>query len=83
MGIKIEVRRPTIPAGFTVIQKDILGHLGHFFSSYACREKNNIYMHKEYKLTVPAVPDPDIKTPVPNVPDCEEGEPFPFEDDDF
>ena len=44
--------------GHKVIQKDILGHLGRVFSTYAGIGKNNneAYIYKDSKNAVPSVP---------------------------
>lgn len=65
--------------GLKIIQKGILGHLGHLFSTYARMKKYDKtsidnYIYKESEINVPSVPKPesveickDFKTPVRSV----------------
>lgn len=59
-----EVRKPlSLPAGASVIQKDILGHLGRIPSTHARKSFENHLSEKEYKAqeeptdSVPSVPE--------------------------
>ncbi|MDP3763564.1 MAG: hypothetical protein Q8Q92_02850 [bacterium] len=63
-GKSFEVRRPlSAPAGTSVIQKDILGHLGRIPSTHARKSFESHLNKKEYKAqeeptdSVPSVPE--------------------------
>ena len=63
-GKGFEVRKPiSTPAGASVIQKDILGHLGRIPSTHARKSFENHLSEKEYKAqeeptdSVPSVPE--------------------------
>jgi len=61
-----EVRRPfSAQAGTSVIQKDILGHLGHFQSTHARKSLNNLIKDKEYR------PEEGFNEADPSVPEIE------------
>ena len=58
-----EVRKPlSTPAGPSVIQKNILGHLGQFQSTHARKDLNTIKSDNEYRL------EEEFKEPDPSVP---------------
>lgn len=58
-----EVRKPlSTPAGPSVIQKDILGHLGQFQPTHARKDLNTIKSDNEYRL------EEEFKEPDPSVP---------------
>jgi hypothetical protein len=65
-GKSFEVRKPlSAPAGVSVIQKDILGHLGRIPSTHARKSFESHPSVKEYKAqeeptdSVPSVPEPE------------------------
>ena len=65
-GKSFEVRKPlSTPAGASVIQKDILGHLGRIPSTHARKSFESHPSVKEYKAqeeptdSVPSVPEPE------------------------
>ena len=65
-GKSFEVRKPlSAPAGASVIQKDILGHLGRIPSTHARKSFESHPSVKEYKAqeeptdSVPSVPEPE------------------------
>ena len=61
-GKSFEVRKPlSTPAGASVIQKDILGHLGRIPSTHARKSFESPLNEKEYKEPIDSVPSvPEI-----------------------
>jgi len=67
----------------TVIQKDILGHLGHMYSTHAQKKRNNTVQDTDDNI------QGDLKGPVPSVPQTEtvltshSEDILPLEEDDY